>query len=133
VLIVAGETGLDALGEALEKSIKAFIPGPIDGTRTQDNKRKLMGVGQGQLLPQQFAFPLRRDRFARVGFHFLPTARARTRCCLARKVDKFFETGIVFDAGLDKVLSAQGIHFEIGFFFDGRYRTRKMKHMIDVF
>jgi hypothetical protein len=41
--------------------------------------------------------------------------------------------GIVFDAGLDKVLRTQGIHFEIGFFFDGRCRTRKMKHLIDVF
>jgi hypothetical protein len=43
-LIVAGETGLDALGEALKKSIKAFIPGPIDGTRPQDEERKFMGV-----------------------------------------------------------------------------------------
>jgi hypothetical protein len=133
MLIVVKETGLDALGVALKKSIKAFIPGSIDGTRPQDEERKLMGVGQGQFLPQQFAFPIGRDRFARVGFLFLPTAPTRTCCCLARKIDKFFETGIIFDAGLDKVLRTQGIHFEIGFFIDGRYRTREMKHLIDVF
>jgi hypothetical protein len=92
-----------------------------------------MRVGQRQLLPQQFASPVGRDWVARVGFLCLPTAPTRTRCCLARKIDEFFETGVVFDAGLDKVLRTQGIHFEIGFFFDGRYRTRKMKHLIDVF
>jgi hypothetical protein len=44
MLIAVKETGLDALGVALKKSIKAFIPGPIDGTRPQDEERKLMGV-----------------------------------------------------------------------------------------
>jgi hypothetical protein len=126
VVIVVAETGIDALREALEKSIKSFIPGPIDGARPQDKERKLMRVGQGQLLPQQLAFPIGRDRVARVGFLFLTTVPARTCCCLARKIDEFLETGVVFDAGLDKVLRTQGIHFEISFFFDGRCRACKM-------
>jgi hypothetical protein len=44
-LIVVAATGLDSLGETLKKSIKAFVSGPIDGTRPQDEERKLMGVG----------------------------------------------------------------------------------------
>jgi len=39
----------------------------------------------------------------------------------------------MFEAGLDEIIRAQGIHFEIGLFFDGRCHTRKMKHLIDVF
>jgi hypothetical protein len=70
---------------------------------------------------------------AGVGFLFLPTAPTWTCCCLARKIDEFFEMGIVFDASVDNVLSTQGIHFEKVFFFYGRYRARKMKHLIDAF
>jgi hypothetical protein len=91
-----------------------------------------MGVGQGQFFPQQFAFPIGRDRFARVGFIFMPITPARTRCCLARNRDKFLETGIVFNAGPDKVLRTLAIHFEVRFFFDGRGRACKMKHLINV-
>ena len=89
VLIMIGVTRFDAPGEALAKRVKTFIPGSIDGTGPQDEERELMGAGQGQFLPQQFAFPIGRDRFARVRFFFLLIAPARTRCRLARNIDKF--------------------------------------------
>jgi hypothetical protein len=71
------ETGLNVFFDPLEKSIKAFIPGAINGTGPQDKERKLTGSGQGQFLAQKFAFPIGRDRFARMGFIFLLTALTR--------------------------------------------------------
>jgi hypothetical protein len=59
VLIDTGKTWIDIPGEALEKRMEAFIPGPVNGARPKDKQRKLMGEGQSQFLPQQFAFPVR--------------------------------------------------------------------------
>ena len=92
-----------------------------------------MGLGQGQFLPPPFASPVGRDRFAMVGFLFLPTVPPRTCGCQARKIDKFLESGIMFEAGLDEILRAQGIHLEIGLGFDGPGRAREMKHQVDIF
>ena len=92
-----------------------------------------MGLGQGQFLPPPFAAPVRRDRFARVGFLFLATVLPRTRGCQARQIDKFLESGIMFEAGLDEILRAQGIHREIGLGCDGPGRAREMKHQVDIF
>jgi len=39
----------------------------------------------------------------------------------------------MFEAGLDEILRAQGIHLEIGLCFDGPGRAREMKHQVDIF
>ena len=39
----------------------------------------------------------------------------------------------MFEAGLDEILRAQGIHLEIGLGFDGPGRAGEMKHQVDIF
>ncbi len=132
VLNAAGNRGLDPVGEALKKSQKGFIPGPIDRGGPEDQERQFVGLGQGQFLPPPFAHPVGRDRPAMVGFCFLPTVLPRSCGCLAGKIDKFLESGVMFEAGLDEIFRAQGIHRAIGFCFDGPGGAGEMQDQVDI-
>ena len=39
----------------------------------------------------------------------------------------------MFEAGLDEILRAQGIHLEIGLGVDGPGGAGEMKHQVDIF
>ena len=63
----------------------------------------------------------------------LPVVPSRTCGCQAGKIDKFLESGSMFEAGLDEIFRAQGIHLEIGLGVDGPGHAGEMKHQVHIF
>jgi hypothetical protein len=68
-----------------------------------------------------------------VGLRLLHPISARTGGRLARKVDKFLDTRILFEAGMNEIVCAHGIYFEVGFFSGRLCDPGDMKDLVHVF
>jgi hypothetical protein len=123
MLILTDETRVDPFGEAFEKSKEIFIPWSINPRRPKDEDRKFMRMGKSQLFSHTFALAVKGNRFTGIGLlFFIPISTGSCRC-LARNIDEFLKTRIIFETGMDQVLGSKAVYFKIRFLSDGLRHT----------